>query len=70
MDFLTAPTITMKVLFVFIVLEYRRRQIVEAFANRESAATPDSLAACPVTAHTLKCGPRSWRTKAVAGSGQ
>jgi putative transposase len=54
-DFFTVPTITMKVLFVFIVLEHRRRhvlhfnvtdhptaawtaqQIVEAFADRESA---------------------------------
>jgi hypothetical protein len=27
-DFLTVPTITMKVLFVFIVLEHRRRQVL------------------------------------------
>ena len=54
-DFFTVPTISMRVLFVFIVLEHRRRevlhfnvtehptaawtaqQIVEAFADRESA---------------------------------
>jgi len=55
MDFFTVPTVTMKVLFVFVILEHRRRQvlhfnvtehptsawtaqqIVEAFADRESA---------------------------------
>jgi hypothetical protein len=55
MEFFTVPTITRNVLFVFIVLEHRRRhvlhfnvidhataagtaqQIVEAFADRESA---------------------------------
>jgi hypothetical protein len=43
-DCFTVPTITMKVLFVFIVLEHRRRetaawtsqQIVEAFADRDA----------------------------------
>jgi putative transposase len=56
-DFFTVPTITMKVLFVFIVLEHDRRkllhfnvtehptgdwtaqQIVEAFADRDAAAS-------------------------------
>ena len=28
MDFFTVPTVTMKVLFVFIVLEHRRRQVL------------------------------------------
>ena len=27
-DFFTVPTITMKVLFVFVVLEHRRRQVL------------------------------------------
>jgi hypothetical protein len=37
-DFFTVPTITMKVLFVFIVLEHRRRQVLHCNVTEHPTA--------------------------------
>ena len=38
MDFFTVPTITMKVLFVLIVLEHRRRQVLHFHVTEHPTA--------------------------------
>jgi hypothetical protein len=38
MDFFTVPTITMKVLFVFMVLEHRRREVLHFHVTEHPSA--------------------------------
>jgi hypothetical protein len=48
MDFFTVPTITMKVLFVFIVLEHRRRQVLHFHVTEHPTAACSAQWTSPI----------------------
>jgi putative transposase len=63
MDFFTVPTITMKVLFVFIVLEHRRREVLHFKVTEHLCAAWTSQQIVEAFANQnppryLKCSPR------------